>query len=45
MPDQSQTPPAFALTKTLSLIVIALIVAAICYGAWAAIHNWSHIGV
>lgn len=37
--------PAARLSRVLSLVVIALMVAAIAYSGWIALRNWSHIGV
>jgi hypothetical protein len=39
------TPPATALTRALSLLMIALMLVAIAYCSWIAIRNWSHISV
>lgn len=44
-PSLSPPPPAQGLIKTLSLVVMALMLVSIVYAAWIAIRNWSHIGV
>lgn len=47
MPDPSlpAPPPAAALTRVLSFVVIALMLGAIIYALWMVILNWSHISV
>lgn len=45
MSEPSFSPPAAALTRGLSLLVIALMVAAMVYAGWIVVRNWSHIGV
>lgn len=45
MPDAGNAPPAAALTRALSLVIVALMLVAAVYATWIAIRNWSHIGV
>ena len=45
MPAPNFSPPATALTRALSLLMIALMLVAIVYSFWIAMRNWSHISV
>jgi hypothetical protein len=43
--SQPHVPPAAGLSRTLSLVMIALMLGAIAYAAWIALRYWSDIGV
>ena len=45
VPTQVDTPPGAGVTKALSLLMIALMLAAIIYTASIAVRNWSAIAV
>jgi hypothetical protein len=43
--SQPNVPPAAALSRALSLVMIVLMLGAIAYAAWIAIRYWNDIGV
>ncbi len=45
MPEASKSPPAVVVTRTLSLVILVLMLVSILYAGWIVVVNWSHIGV